>query len=648
MIVVVVLIVLAVRSFIPLPAMNYNEFLSELSKGNVKTVVLKAENAEVTLKAEVEVTRIEKNSEKKVKLKADTKYGVDVLSVSEFQRFMTDYMTDGTHGDVMFTEKMEHIPGWVSVVPYAILIVIVLVFIFIFLGQNNGSSKVMTFSRSRARLYTTSKIKFDDVAGADEEKEEMAEIVDFLKNPKKYYKMGARTPKGVLLVGPPGTGKTYLAKAVAGEAHVPFFSISGSDFVEMYVGVGAARVRDLFEQAKKNSPCIIFIDEIDAVGRHRGAGLGGGHDEREQTLNQILVEMDGFEQNTGIVIIAATNRPDILDPALTRPGRFDRKITVNYPDIAAREKILGVHARNKTFAEDVNFNDVAKNTAGFTAADLENLLNEAALIAARRDSEVIRNEHIKEAIFRVIVGPEKRSHVMSDREKKITAYHEAGHALAVRLYSTTDKVDRISIIPAGSAGGYTAHRPEEDYSYMTRQQLFEQIVVALAGKAAEMIVFGDMTTGASSDLRSANSIAMNMVAKYGMSDAVGNMIMNTGSDEVFLGRDYGHTRAVSEELSSLVDREVKKLIDSAYDKVTELLTGSRDKLELVATKLLEKERLEADEFERLFTTGTLDAEETAPTETSTATDTTVPADASAATDTKAATESTDATAEENS
>ncbi|MBO7502756.1 MAG: AAA family ATPase, partial [Clostridia bacterium] len=386
-------------------------------------------------------------------------------------------------------------------------------------------------------------------------------------------------------------------------------SISGSDFVEMFVGVGASRVRDLFDQAKKVAPAIVFIDEIDAVGRHRGAGLGGGHDEREQTLNQILVEMDGFEQNTGIVIIAATNRPDILDPALTRPGRFDRKITVNYPDIAAREKILGVHARNKTFAEDVSFNEVAKNTSGFTAADLENLLNEAALIAARRDSEVIRNEHIKEAIFRVIVGPEKRSHVMSDREKKMTAYHESGHALAVRLYSTTDKVDRISIVPAGSAGGYTAHRPEEDYSYMTRQQLFEQIVVALAGKAAEMIVFGDMTTGASSDLRTANTIAMNMVAKYGMSDAVGNMIMNTGSDEVFLGRDYGHTRAVSEELSSLVDREVKKLIDSAYAKVMELLTENRGKLELVATVLLEKERLEADDFEKLFTNGKLDEPE---------------------------------------
>ena len=602
MILAVILIVLIVRSFIPLPAMHYGEFLDALKNDKLATVTLGVKDCEVTLNEDIEVTRIDsKNAVKTVTLKKGTRYAVDVVSPSEFQAFMTETISNAEKApSFKYNETVSHVPGWVEYVPYALFAVIMVVFMLMILGQNNGNSKIMTFSRSRARLYTDSKVKFEDVAGAKEEKEEMAEIVDFLKYPKKYFNMGARIPKGVLLVGPPGTGKTYLAKAVAGEAHVPFFSISGSDFVEMYVGVGAARVRDLFEQAKKNSPCIIFIDEIDAVGRHRGAGLGGGHDEREQTLNQILVEMDGFEQNTGIVIIAATNRPDILDPALTRPGRFDRKITVNYPDILAREQILEVHSRRKTLAEGVDLKEVAKNTAGFTPADLENLMNEAALIAARRDSAEIGNEHIKEAVFRVIVGPEKRSHVMTDAEKKLTAYHETGHAIVVKLYSSTDKVNRVSIIPAGMAGGYTAHRPDEDLSYYTRKQLFEQIAVALGGRAAEEIVLGDVSTGASSDLKTANNIAMSMVATYGMSEALGNMIMNTGSGEVFLGRDYGHTRAVSEELSSLVDREVKKIIDSAYETVVKLLRDNRGKLELVAETLIEKERLEGEEFDALM------------------------------------------------
>ncbi len=595
----VILLVLAISSFIPLPRMQYGEFIDQLKDGNIATAVLKETECVVTLRSDVAVQR----SGKTVNLKKGTEYGVDVVSPGEFQRFMTEVINDPVTypASYEFTESLSHIPGWVEYLPMVAIIAVMVIFMFLIVGQNNGNSKIMTFARSRARLYSDSKIKFEDVAGADEEKEELEDIVDFLKYPKKYFAIGARIPKGVLMVGPPGTGKTYLAKAVAGEAKVPFFSISGSDFVEMYVGVGAARVRDMFEQAKKNAPCIIFIDEIDAVGRHRGAGLGGGHDEREQTLNQILVEMDGFEQNTnGIVIIAATNRPDILDPALVRPGRFDRRIVVNYPDIAAREKILKIHARNKKVDETVDYSEIAKNTAGFTAADLENLMNEAALLAARKGSEVITPEHIKEAVFRVIVGPEKKSHVITEREKKLTAFHEAGHAIIVKLFSTTTKVDRVSIVPAGSAGGYTAHRPDEDLSYYTSKQLFETIVVALGGKAAEEIIFGDVSTGASSDLQSANSTAMKMVTKYGMSEALGNMIMDTGSQEIFLGRDYGHTRTASEELSSTVDREVKKIIDKAYDTAKTILTGHMDKLHLIANTLIEKERIEQDEFNRLM------------------------------------------------
>lgn len=599
--VVILLAVLLIKSLMPGESMQYSELISQIEAGNVKSIVLSEDNiATVKLKTEqIFVREDAKGNAKQVTLKANEAYNVDIMSISEFQAYVTEILTE-TPDAFVFNEDMAHIPEWIAYIPYVIIIAVMLIFLFLFIGQNNGNSKLMNFQRSRARLYTTSKVKFEDVAGADEEKEEMQELVAFLKNPKKYTELGARIPKGVLLVGPPGTGKTYLAKAVAGEAGVPFFSISGSDFVEMYVGVGAARVRDLFEQAKKNAPCIIFIDEIDAVGRHRGAGLGGGHDEREQTLNQLLVEMDGFGINEGIIIIAATNRPDILDPALTRPGRFDRKTVVGYPDIKAREQILGVHAKNKPLEEEIDLKEVAKNTAGFTAADLENLLNEAALLAAREDRAKICMKNIKEAVFRVIVGPEKRSRVMTEKDKRLTAYHEAGHAIAVKLFSSTDKVDRVSIIPAGQAGGYTAHRPDEDENYTTRAQLFEHIVVALGGKAAEEIVFGDVSTGASSDLQSANGIAMNMVSKYGMSDAIGNVIVSTGNDEVFLGKSYGHTRSVSEELSSLVDREVKKIIDEAYAKVKEILTNNRDKLEAVTNALLEKEKLEKEEFDAIM------------------------------------------------
>lgn len=446
------------------------------------------------------------------------------------------------------------------------------------------------------------KVTFDDVAGADEEKEELKEIVEFLKSPKKFVELGARIPKGVLLVGPPGTGKTLLAKAVSGEAGVPFFSISGSDFVEMFVGVGASRVRDLFDQAKKNAPSIVFIDEIDAVGRHRGAGLGGGHDEREQTLNQLLVEMDGFGVNEGVIILAATNRPDILDPALLRPGRFDRRVYVGLPDIKGREEILKVHARGKPLDDDVRLDELAKSTPGFTGADLENLLNEAALLAARKNKKKIGMEEIKEATFKVVVGPEKRSRVMSEKEKRLTAYHEAGHAIAVKVASSTDKVDRISIIPSGRAGGFTAFKPDEDRTYQTKSQLEETIIISLGGRAAEDIVLGEISTGAYSDLKTANTVARNMITKYGMSEKLGNMIFGDEGSEVFIGRDFGHTKYYSEEIAAEIDKEVKRIIDSAYEKTLKILRDNINKLHKIAEVLLEKEKIEGAEFEELFAT----------------------------------------------
>ena len=499
-----------------------------------------------------------------------------------------------------YTEPTDF-TAWANIILILVMIVGMGAFIWFSYSRQAGDGKnAMTFGRSRAKLNdpTKNKVTFQDVAGADEEKEELKEIVDFLKNPKKYSEIGAKIPRGILLVGSPGTGKTLLAKAVAGEAGVPFFSISGSDFVEMFVGVGASRVRDLFDTAKKNSPCIIFIDEIDAVGRHRGAGLGGGHDEREQTLNQLLVEMDGFGPNEGVIIMAATNRPDILDPALLRPGRFDRRVTVMRPDIKGREEILKVHARGKPLDAAIDLREIAKITPGFTGADLANLLNEAALLAARKGETVIQYEDISEAVFKVMIGPEKKSRIISEKERRLTAYHEAGHAIVLRTVSETDKVERVSIIPAGGAGGYTAHKPHEDTYYATRSHLVAAIKIALGGRAAEELAFGEISTGASSDLQSCNSIARDMITKYGMSEKLGNLVFGS-EGEVFLGKDYGHVQNYSEKLAGIIDDEVKSIIDSAYADVLNVLREARELLDALAATLLEKEKIEGNEFEAL-------------------------------------------------
>jgi cell division protease FtsH len=571
------------------PELSYTEMLTEIRNGNVRSIVLEGDEATV------ELINAKKNSRNKV-------YVVYISSVDMFTQMVTEAYDNGQIKDFKF-ERPPSAPWWVAILPTIGLIVVFIVFWIFFLqqSQGGGGSRVMSFGKSRARISTDDKKKvmFEDVAGADEEKEELKEIVEFLKSPKKFIELGARIPKGVLLVGPPGTGKTLLAKAVSGEAGVPFFSISGSDFVEMFVGVGASRVRDLFEQAKKNAPCIVFIDEIDAVGRHRGAGLGGGHDEREQTLNQLLVEMDGFGVNEGVIILAATNRPDILDPALLRPGRFDRRVFVGLPDIKGREQILKVHAKGKPLGSDVKLAELAKSTPGFTGADLENLLNEAALLAARKNKKRIEMEEIKEATFKVVVGPEKKSRVMTEKEKRLTAYHEAGHAIAVKVASSTDKVDRVSIIPSGRAGGYTAHKPDEDKTYQTKGQLMEEIIIAMGGRAAEDIVLGEISTGASTDLKHANSIARSMIIKFGMSEKLGNMVFDE-NDEIFIGRDFAHTRSYSEEVAALIDKEVKNLIDTAYSKTVSILKEHINTLHRIAEALLEKEKLEGHEFEALF------------------------------------------------
>ena len=483
---------------------------------------------------------------------------------------------------------------------------VILLFMFIMTQQSQGGGGgrgVMNFGKSKAKMMTpdSQNVTFDDVAGADEEKAELEEIVDFLKLPAKYIQMGARIPKGILLVGPPGTGKTLLAKAIAGEAGVPFFSISGSDFVEMFVGVGASRVRSMFEEAKKNSPCLIFIDEIDAVGRQRGAGLGGGHDEREQTLNQLLVEMDGFGVNEGIIMIAATNRPDILDPALLRPGRFDRQIVVGAPDVKGREEILKVHTKNKPLGPDVDLKVLAKRTPGFCGADLENLTNEAALLAVRKNKKSILMEEMEEAITRVIAGPEKKSKVITEHDRKLTAYHEAGHAVVMKLLPNCDPVHEISIIPRGRAGGYTMHLPKEDTSYTSKSKLKEEMVGLLGGRVAEKLIMGDISTGAKNDIDRASHIAKSMVMEYGMSDEIGTISYGSGHDEVFLGRDLGKSRDFSEEIGARIDKEIKRFIDEAYDKAYELLRENTNKLHAVAQALIEKEKLDADEFEEIFT-----------------------------------------------
>ncbi len=493
-----------------------------------------------------------------------------------------------------------------SILPYLLLVGIMIVFSVLVMRSAGGGGKMNTFSKANVRQQTGKKVTFDDVAGADEEKQELEEIVDFLKHPGKYREIGARVPKGVLLEGPPGTGKTLLAKAVAGEAGAPFFSISGSDFVEMFVGVGASRVRDLFDQAKKHTPSIIFIDEIDAVGRQRGAGLGGGHDEREQTLNQLLVEMDGFTENENIIVMAATNRRDILDPALLRPGRFDRQIVVNYPDIKGREEILKVHTRNKNVGPDVDLKTIAATTAGFTGADLENLVNEAALLAARENRKAITKKDIEEATIKVVAGPEKKSKVVSPEEKKLTAYHEAGHAVTTYFCPTQDKVHQVSIIPRGMAGGFTMHLPEKDKSFVSKTYMEENIVVLLGGRVAEKLVLDDISTGASNDIERATSVARNMVTRYGFSEKLGTVLYDS-NQEVFLGRDYSQGRNYSENVAAEIDSEIRELIETGYEKAKEILTVHGDLLERVAQYLMRHEKIDGKDFYRLMD-GEIDVE----------------------------------------
>mgnify|MGYP003181400336 FL=1 len=487
------------------------------------------------------------------------------------------------------------------ILPYVIMLVIIVVFYVVVFRAQGGGNKMMSFGKAHARtqMDPNNRVTFDDVAGADEEKEELKEVVEFMRAPKRFTEMGARIPKGVLLVGPPGTGKTLLAKAVAGEAKVPFFSISGSDFVEMFVGVGASRVRDLFTTAKKCAPAVVFIDEIDAVGRQRGAGLGGGHDEREQTLNQLLVEMDGFAVNEGIIVIAATNRPDILDPALLRPGRFDRQITVNYPDVKGREAILKVHAKGKPLAKEVSLEVMAKRTPGFTGADLENVLNEAAILAARFKKKEIGMTELEEAITRTVVGPEKRSHVITPEDKRITAYHEAGHAVVARVLPNCDPVHEISVIPRGRAAGYTMTMPEDDRDHMSRGKILDEIAMALGGRVAESIFLDDICTGAYSDLQKATELARRMVVEFGMSDEIGPVFLG-GQTEVFIAKDWGHQRNFSEEVAARVDKEIRRILEEQYDRAKTVLTEHRDAMERIVKALIEYEHIDGDDFEKLF------------------------------------------------
>ena len=535
-----------------------------------------------------------------------------VPSVSKFdndvREYIAAYNANDSHADMVQDIQPAAETNWFMAFLPEILMLVLLVVFWIFIMRRMSASmgdagKQMSFGKAKIKKISDEKRKttFADVAGADEEKEELKEIVEFLKNPKKYNELGARIPKGVLLVGPPGTGKTLLARAVAGEAGVPFFSISGSDFVEMFVGVGASRVRDLFEQAKKNSPCIIFIDEIDAVGRQRGAGLGGGHDEREQTLNQLLVEMDGFGSNEGVVVLAATNRVDILDPALLRPGRFDRQVYVGLPDIKGREEILTIHAHNKPLAEDVDLGQVAKGTPGFTGADLENLLNEAALLAGRQNKMAIDKAAIDEAVIKVIAGPEKHSRVIPEQERKLTAYHEAGHAVVMRALPQHDPVHQITIVPRGQAGGMTISLPDEDRSYLSREYMIQQIVSLLGGRAAEQLMLGDISTGASNDIQRATSLARKMVGTYGMSEKLGTVAFDAGSDEVFIGKSMGHTRPYSEKTASEMDSEIRAIIDDAYKKAQEILKTYQQQLTEIAEYLLANETMTGDVFEGFFT-----------------------------------------------
>ena len=569
---------------------TYTELISGINKEEIKNVEISYDKKFASYKEENNIIKVNLPSLDNFMKDVSSKVSENKLNVKQLQ----------------IPREIEFANSVLPLLPYALITIVLILWLTITLKRNGqggiqGGSigKEITFGKSKARLIDNDEenvVKFKDVAGIEEEKEELKEIVDFLKNPQKYIDMGARIPKGVLLVGRPGTGKTLLAKAVAGEAGVPFYIISGSDFVEMYVGVGAKRVREMFQEAKKNSPCIIFIDEIDAVGRQRGAGLGGGHDEREQTLNQLLVEMDGFGKNEGVIVLAATNRPDVLDSALLRPGRFDRQIVVSMPDAKAREQILAVHSKKETFAEDVDMKLIAKNTSGFVGADLENLLNEAALLAARKNKERVTTKDIEEAMIKVSMGPEKKSRVINDKERKLVSYHEAGHAVASAYLTTGEKVHEISIVPRGMAGGYTMYKSSEDKSYISKKEMEEKIISLLGGRIAEEIILGDISTGASNDIDRASQIARDMVTKYGMSEIVGTISYTQGNDQVFLGRDIAQHKVMSEKTASVIDEEVKKIIDSGYKICKEILEINIDKLHAVAKVLIEKEKITGEEF----------------------------------------------------
>lgn len=589
---ILLLVIFGIYSFMsydPSPkTITFSELITQIEEGNVKEINIIEDKAEI---------KLIKGDEKSVICEIQSSGLLNAISGETLSK----QVKSGTLK--MNIEKPAQPPWWITMLPTFVLFILFIGFWIFFMKQSKGGGHgTMNFGKSRARMHISEKDKvtFDDVAGADVEKGELEEIVEFLKAPDKFTGLGAKIPRGVLLVGPPGTGKTLLAKAVAGEANVPFFSISGSDFVEMFVGVGASRVRDLFEQAKKNSPSIIFIDEIDAVGRQRGAGLGGGHDEREQTLNQLLVEMDGFSVNQGVIVIAATNRPDILDNALLRPGRFDRQVVVDVPDLNGRTDILKVHSKNKPLAKEVDLKVIAKTTAGFTGADLANLLNEAALLAARRNKKEITVDDLEDAMIKVVVGTEKKTRTMSEKEKKLTAYHEAGHAVVTKLLPSQDPVHQVSIIPRGRAGGYTMHLPTEDKFYTLKGDMVDEIIVLLAGRVAEKIVLDDISTGASNDIERASKIARQMVSKFGMSDRIGPINYGSDNDEVFIGRDFVHSKNFSEKISSEIDDEVRSIINDCYKKCFELLNSNLDKLERVTKVLLEKEKISGEEFELIY------------------------------------------------
>ena len=588
------LILILVSGLVLFYGKESSDKVSEVSYSKIVEHISKEELKEITFK-ELEITGILKDNGKKVHTYAH--------SAMDVNRLHTEYLDkQSLKNKITVKNAKPEKESWIiSIIPTLIMMG-ALIFFWMMIMRQQGGGKAMSFGKSKAKMQNPSgkKITFDDVAGLDEEKEELEEVVDFLRRPQKYASIGARIPKGILLVGPPGTGKTYLSKAAAGEAGVPFFTISGSDFVEMFVGVGASRVRDLFEQAKKHAPCIIFIDEIDAVGRKRGAGMGGGHDEREQTLNQLLVEMDGFMENSGIIVLAATNRPDILDPALLRPGRFDRQVVVGIPDIKAREEIFKIHSRNKPLEEDVNAEVLARRTPGFTPADIENMLNEAALLSIRKNSKAISMEDIEEAITKVIAGPQKKSRVISEKERWLTAVHESGHAVVARSLPETDPVHQITIVPRGRAGGFTMILPTEERFYTTKVGMEEQIVHLLGGRVAESLVLKDISTGASNDIQRATTIARDMVTKYGFSEKLGPVNYSSG-EEVFIGRDFGTKNDFSEETSNEIDAEVKEIIHSSYEHATAILTEHMDKLLEVANALMKLETISGEEFEKLYT-----------------------------------------------